>query len=63
MEKLLNSLIKLLDEEIEDLRLGHPFNKDRISYMRSIITIFVYLNYAILNDLETYKLLQIYEHS
>lgn len=63
MEKLFKTLIDILNEEVENLRLGHPFNEERISFMKSILSMFLYDRYAILSDMETRKLLQIYEHS
>ena len=60
MERLLNQLIDLVNEEIDSLYLGHPFNEDRLASIRSLLSAYLYLKYAVLSNTEIIKLLEIY---
>lgn len=62
MENLINLLIETLHEELDSLNNGHSFDKDRIARMRRLISLFVYLEYAKLNDKDTMKLFEMYNH-
>lgn len=62
MENLINLLIETLNEELDSLNNGHSFDKDRIARMRRLISLFVYLEYAKLNDKDMMKLFEMYNH-
>ena len=62
MDNIYNNLYNLFLEELNDLEIGYPYNKTRLSYMRSIIAVILYLRYTILDDKDILKILQYYEH-
>ncbi len=61
MERLNNLLYKLLKDELNDLKLGHPFNKDRLRRMVDICEVLAYLEYTDLSDDDIVKLIGFYE--
>lgn len=63
MKKIYKLLIDTLIEEVHELNLGHPFNKKRIEFMKSIVTMLAYLQYAVLTDDEILSILSIYNNS
>lgn len=62
MEDLNDILYKLLEDELNDLRLGHPFNKGRLRNMMNICELLTYLEYVELGDDEVLKLTRFYEY-
>lgn len=62
MEDLNNILYKLLKEELNDLELGHSFNKDRLRSMMNICELLTYLEYVELKDDDVLKLTRFYEY-
>lgn len=62
VDNILNTLYENFIDELNDLSMGHPYNLKRLSYMRSIVTLIIYLRYAVLSDKEALKLLESYEH-
>lgn len=62
MDSLYETLYILLNAELDDLAMGHGYDKERVSYMRSIMSILFYLDFAILDNSDVLKILQTYEH-
>jgi hypothetical protein len=54
-------LYKLFMEELHELELGHTFNYKRLAYMRSIISVLLYVRYAVLTNDEVIRILESYE--
>ena len=61
MEDLNDTLYKLLKDELNDLKLGHPFNMDRLRTMVDICEILTYLKYVELSDDDIVKLIRFYD--
>lgn len=61
MEDLNKTLYRLLWDELNDLKLGHPFNKDRLRRMVDICEVLAYLEYTDLSDDDIVKLIGFYE--
>lgn len=62
MEDLNDILYKLLKDELSDLKLGHPFNEDRLRTMMDICEILTYFEYVDLSDDDIIKLIKFYEY-
>ena len=61
METINEYLYTLFMDELHDLELGHGYNYKRLSRMRSIVSLFMYLRYAVLSENEIIRLLESYE--
>ena len=61
VETLINTLIKLFDEELNDLYLGHPYNLSRVSKMKEICHLLTYYKYVILDDDDIMKIVRFYD--
>lgn len=53
MVKFNDTIYEIFMDELNSLELGHPFNTDRLSYLRSYVTLLLYLDFACLNDSES----------
>ncbi len=62
MEDLNETLYRLLWDELNDLKLGHPFNMDRLKTMLNICEILTYLEYVELSDDDIIKLIRFYDY-
>lgn len=62
VNNILENLYSVFIDELNDLSIGYPYNLNRLSYMRSLISIIIYLRYAVLSDKDILKILQSYEH-
>ena len=62
MERINERLYDLFMDELHELTLGHGYNYKRLSYMRSIITMLLYLRYTVLSNNEILRILGYYEH-
>ena len=62
MEQLKEMLYNLLKEEFANLNLGHPYNLDRLAYMKSICHLLTYYKYVDMTDDDIVKLIQFYEY-
>lgn len=61
MEKINQRLYDLFTEELKQLELGHGYNYERLSYMRAMITLLLYLRYATLEEADIYRVLSTYD--
>lgn len=61
VENINEYLYKLFKEELDDLSMGHGYNKSRLAYMKSIVTLMLYLRYAILDNATILRILSNYE--
>lgn len=59
--KFNDTIYEIFMDELNSLELGHPFNTDRLSYLRSYVTLLLYLDFACLNDSESWKILELYK--
>lgn len=62
MEDLNKTLYRLLWDELNDLKLGHPFNKDRLRTMHDICELLTYYEYVELSNDDIIKLVKFYEY-
>jgi hypothetical protein len=62
VNNILENLYSVFIDELNDLSIGYPYNLNRLSYMRALISIIIYLRYAVLSDKDILKILQSYEH-
>ena len=62
VEKINERLYDLFIDELNELELGHGYNYKRLSYMRAMITMLLYLRYTVLNNNEILRILAYYEH-
>ena len=53
MVKFNDTIYEIFMDELNSLELGRPFNTDRLSYLRSYVTLLLYLDFACLNDSES----------
>ena len=61
MEKVNEYLYELFKEELSDLSMGHGYNYKRLSYMRSIVTMMLYLRYAVLDNATILRIISNYK--
>ncbi len=62
MEELKAKLFRLLKDELDDLYIGHTYNKYRIDVMRQICHILAYYKYVDVRDSDIVKLIKFYEY-
>ncbi len=62
MENLKETLFKLLNDELNDLALGHPYNMNRLSMMREICHLLTYYQYVDMSDDDILKIVNFYEY-
>jgi hypothetical protein len=62
VENLKETLFKLLNDEIDNLHLGHYFNKDRLQMMREICHLLTYYKYVDMSDSDILKIVKFYEY-
>lgn len=62
MEDLNGTLFRLLKDELDALRLGHPFNKDRLRKMKEICHLLTYYQYVDVSNDDIIKLVRMYEY-
>jgi len=61
VEKVNEYLYELFKEELSDLSMGHGYNYKRLSYMRSIVTMMLYLRYAVLDNATILRIISNYK--
>ena len=61
MEKVNEYLYELFKEELDDLSMGHGYNYKRLAYMRSIVTMMLYLRYAVLDNATILRIISNYK--
>ena len=62
MEQLNETLLRLLEDELNSLSLGHPFNKGRIKAMQNICQLLTYYDYVEISNDDIIKLIRFYEY-
>lgn len=62
MENLYIRLKELLEEEVSELNLGHPFNRVRLQQMRELCQIIMYLKYIDMGSADALQILQFYDN-
>lgn len=63
MEMIVNKLIDALENEINSINYGHPLNKDNVAFMKKLVTLCIFTNFANLDSREIFKIINLYEHS
>ena len=61
MEKVNEYLYELFKEELSDLSMGHGYNYKILAYMRSIVTMMLYLRYAVLDNATILRIISNYK--
>ena len=61
METINERLYDLFMKELHELELGHGYDYERLSYMRSIVTTLLYLRYAVLDNADIIRILASFE--
>lgn len=63
MEKLYSILSFELDAELKNLKLGHPFDKKRMAFIRNLMSAIIYMNFAELKSEDAIRILQMFNHT
>ena len=58
MEKLRNHFLKIYLKELTDLETGHPFNQDRLCYMKKLLGVIFYLEDSDLSPSEAIDIIE-----
>ena len=61
MEKINDYLYELFKQQLDDLTLGHGYDYEKLAYMRSVVTMMLYLRYAILDNATILRILSNYK--
>ena len=61
VEELNAKLFRLLKDELESLRLGHPFNKERLQLMKEICHLLTYYKYVDMDNSDIVKIIRFYD--
>lgn len=61
MEELNAKLFRLLKDELESLRIGHSFNKERLQLMKEICHLLAYYKYVDMDNSDIVKIIRFYD--
>lgn len=61
VEELNAKLFRLLKDELESLRIGHSFNKERLHLMKEICHLLAYYQYVDMDNSDIVKIIRFYD--